>query len=128
MLMRLETCCSGCAAAGTRSSLRWSCCPPGRTTGLIRHSVTSVLVRYLSDDEIGASIDRGDPFDKAGAYAIQDPLLTPVESYEGCYCNVVGLPLWPAIEMLHKAGVKIAVAVNGLLPQCAGCPLRPPGS
>ena len=100
--------------------------PGGRTAGLIRHSVTSVLVRYLSDDEIGASIDRGGPFDKAGAYAIQDPLLAPVESYEGCYCNVVGLPLWPVIEMLRKAGFAVPAAAGDLLPQCEGCSLRPP--
>ena len=102
--------------------------PERRTSVLLRQTVTSVLVRYLGDDEIGASIDRGDPFDKAGAYAIQDQLLAPVESYEGCYCNVVGLPLWSAIEMLRKADVKIGVTVNALLPQCASCPLRPPGS
>jgi MAF protein len=102
--------------------------PAGRTAGLTRHSVTSVLVRYLSDDDIEASIARADPFDKAGAYAIQDPLLAPVESYEGCYCNVVGLPLWSTIEMLRKAGLDVAAKVEALLPQCAACPLRPPGS
>lgn len=100
----------------------------GRTAGLTRHSVTSVLVRYLSDDEIEASIARADPFDKAGSYAIQDPLLAPVESYEGCYCNVVGLPLWPTIEMLRKAGIEVPAAGSDLLPQCAACSLRPPGS
>jgi MAF protein len=100
--------------------------PEGRTSSLVRHAVTSVLVRYLGDDEIEGSIARRDPFDKAGAYAIQDPVLAPVESYEGCYCNVIGLPLWPTIEILRKAGVEVAARVDQLLPQCAACPLRLP--
>ena len=83
--------------------------PAGRTSALIRHSVTGVLMRYLSDEEIENWIARGEPFDKAGAYAIQDPDLTPVESYDGCYCNVMGLPLWPAIEVLRKAGIEVSV-------------------
>jgi nucleoside triphosphate pyrophosphatase len=99
---------------------------PGRTGSLVRHAATSVLIRYLGDDEIEASIARCDPFDKAGAYAIQDPVLAPVEAYEGCYCNVVGLPLWPTIELLGKAGSPVDVSVDRLLPQCAACPLRLP--
>ncbi len=100
--------------------------PAGRTGSLVRHAVTSVLIRYLEDDEIEASIARGDPFDKAGGYAIQDPVLAPVESYEGCYCNVMGLPLWPTIEILRKAGGEVAARVGDLLPQCQRCPLRLP--
>jgi predicted house-cleaning NTP pyrophosphatase (Maf/HAM1 superfamily) len=92
----------------------------------VRHAETRVVVRALADEEIEASISRGDPFDKAGAYAIQDRLLVPVESYDGCYCNVVGLPLWPAIEMLRKAGVAVGARASDLLPQCASCPLRLP--
>lgn len=101
--------------------------PEGRTSALVRHAVTSVLIRYLEDGEIEASIGRGDPFDKAGGYAIQDPILAPVESYQGCYCNVMGLPLWPTMEILRKAGIEVAVGVDQLLPQCAACPLRLPG-
>lgn len=100
--------------------------PPGRTGSLVRHSVTSVLIRYLNDAEIEASIASRVPFDKAGGYAIQDPDLMPVESYEGCYCNVMGLPLWPTIEILRKAGVEVSPRADQLLPQCASCPLRLP--
>ena len=46
----------------------------------IAHAVTSVLMRRYAPDEIEASIARGDPFDKAGAYAIQDPVFSPVAS------------------------------------------------
>ena len=100
--------------------------PAARTGSLVRHCVTSVLMRYLADEEIEASIALGIPFDKAGGYAIQDPDLAPVESYEGCYCNVMGLPLWPTIEILRKAGVEVGVRADQLLPQCASCPLRLP--
>jgi MAF protein len=99
--------------------------PERRTGALLRHGVTSVLIGNLAEEEIEASIGRGDPFDKAGGYAIQDPLLAPVESYEGCYCNVVGLPLWPLVEMLRKVDTAVNVEAGDLLPQCASCPLRP---
>ncbi len=98
----------------------------GGRAALLRHPLTRVNLRYFGDDEIEASIARGDPFDKAGGYAIQDDLLRPVEGYEGCYCNVVGLSLWATIEVLRKADVDTShVIVSDLLPQCAACPLRP---
>ena len=101
--------------------------PAGERSALVRHLVTEVRMRAYSDAEIEASIARGDPFDKAGAYAIQDELFHPAESYDGCYCNVVGLPLWPAIELLKRAGLDLShVAADDLLPECAACPLRPP--
>jgi MAF protein len=99
---------------------------PGRTGSMVRHCVTSVLLRYLEDEEIEAAIAEGVPFDKAGGYAIQDPNLAPVDSYEGCYCNVMGLPLWSTIEILRKAGLHVSAGVEQLLPQCASCPLRLP--
>ena len=104
--------------------------PAGRRRPLVEHAVTLVSMRSYSDDEITASIARGDPFDKAGAYAIQDPLLRPVSSYEspgggpGCYCNVVGLPLWLALRLLAPAGVGTKdISAIDLLPQCSACPL-----
>ena len=99
--------------------------PRGGRAALLRHPETEVTMRRYADEEIEASIARGDPFDKAGAYAIQDELLRPVASYEGCYCNVVGLPLWTTVELLRRAGLDITVTADSLLPQCAACPLRP---
>ncbi|HLB26488.1 MAG TPA: Maf family protein [Dehalococcoidia bacterium] len=99
--------------------------PRGGRAALLRHPETEVTMRRYTDEEIAASIARGDPFDKAGAYAIQDPLLRPVGRYQGCYCNVVGLPLWTTVEMLRRAGLDITVTADSLLPQCAACPLRP---
>jgi len=98
----------------------------GGRSALVRHPVTRVIMRDYSDGEIEASIARGDPFDKAGAYAIQDKAFRPVDRYVGCYCNVVGLSLWAVIELLRKADVKVpAVSESELLPQCALCPLKP---
>ncbi len=83
-------------------------------------------MRDYAAGEIEASIAGRNPFDKAGAYAIQDEAFRPVERYDGCYCNVVGLSLWATVELLRKADVDVsAVVESDLLPQCARCPLRP---
>ena len=50
-------------------------------------------MRAYSDTEIDAYIATGDPFDKAGGYAIQHEGFHPVEQIDGSYSNVVGLPL-----------------------------------
>ena len=101
--------------------------PAGQRAALVRHPVTRVTMRRYTDTELDRAVARGDPFDKAGGYAIQDDLLRPVESYHGCYCNVVGLPLWSTIELLNRAGLDLPrVRPQDLLPQCARCPLAPP--
>ena len=98
----------------------------GGRSALIRHPLTRVLMRDYSDDDVEESIARGDPFDKAGAYAIQDEIFRPVESYDGCYCNVIGLSLWATLKVLRKADIDTThVSLAQLLPQCATCPLRP---
>lgn len=78
--------------------------------------VTHVLMRAYTDAEIAEYIARGEPFDKAGGYAIQDPGFHPVERTKGCYCNVVGLPL----GLLRDAGYPAGEVTQP--PQCAGCP------
>ena len=54
---------------------------------------TSVRFLTLSDDEIAAYIATGEPMDKAGAYAIQGRAARWIPRIEGCYFNVVGLPI-----------------------------------
>jgi nucleoside triphosphate pyrophosphatase len=78
---------------------------------------TRVLMRAYADDEVMAYIARGEPFDKAGGYAIQDEVFRPVERLEGCYLNVVGLPLCAVVAGLATLGV----AANGATPR-AGPP------
>jgi MAF protein len=67
---------------------------------------TTVPMRDYSDAEIEAYIQTGDPFDKAGAYAIQHPEFKPVEHLEGCYANVVGLPLCHLARGLAEFGLQ----------------------
>jgi MAF protein len=56
--------------------------------------VTSqVVMRDYRDDEIEAYIATGDPFDKAGSYAVQHPQFSPVLAIRGCPLNVIGLAL-----------------------------------
>ena len=67
--------------------------------------VTPVLMRSYTNAEIEAYIATGDPMDKAGAYGIQNPAFQPTERIDGCYFNVVGLPLCELTELLSEFGV-----------------------
>ena len=88
------------------------------------HVVTAARMRDYSDAEITAYGARGEPLDKAGAYAIQDQQFHPVASYDGCYCNVVGLPLKTLVILLRRAGLDIRIdSLQDLPPQCAACPI-----
>jgi septum formation protein len=69
---------------------------------------TDVPMRYYSDAEMQAYIESGDPLDKAGAYAIQHAGFHPVENLQGCYANVVGLPLCHLARALRKFDVELA--------------------
>jgi MAF protein len=65
---------------------------------------TEVEMRSYSDAEIAAYVASGDPMDKAGAYAIQHPGFHPVAELEGCYANVMGLPLCHLTRHLRAWG------------------------
>lgn len=54
---------------------------------------TRVWMRAYDADDVERYVRSGSPLDKAGAYGIQDRDFRPVERIEGCYANVVGLPL-----------------------------------
>jgi len=69
--------------------------------------VTDVLMRNYRDDELIAYVNSGDPMDKAGAYAIQHSVFDPVERLEGCYTNVVGLPLCSLYRLLSRLGARV---------------------
>jgi len=62
--------------------------------------ITQVVFSPLSDDEIADYVQTGEPMDKAGAYAIQGIASRWVEHIEGCYFNVVGLPVSRVYRML----------------------------
>ena len=63
---------------------------------------TKVFFSELTREEINTYIDSGDPFDKAGSYGIQGRAGVFVEKIEGCYYNVVGLPLNKLNKMIKK--------------------------
>jgi septum formation protein len=60
---------------------------------IVDHSATQVRFAPLTEFEIAEYVASGEPFDKAGAYAIQGLASKFVESVNGCYFNVMGLPL-----------------------------------
>ena len=65
---------------------------------------TRVVFRDLDGAEIDAYVATGEPMDKAGAYGIQGHGALLVREIEGCYYNVVGLPLSRTWEMLRGLG------------------------
>ena len=68
--------------------------------------VTNVPMRNYSDEEIEAYVLGGDPFDKAGAYAIQNSRFHPVQAMKGCVTSVMGLPLCHLLRVLRKMDVR----------------------
>lgn len=62
--------------------------------------VTAVRFLTLSDEDIRGYVASGEPMDKAGAYAIQGRAARWIPRIEGCYFNVVGLPLALVVSML----------------------------
>jgi MAF protein len=88
----------------------------------VEHVVSRVTMREYSDAEIATYIAGGSPFDKAGAYAIQDRDFAPVDHLDGCECSVIGLPLWTAARLLRK--VATIEAQRPSYDRCADCPQR----
>lgn len=65
--------------------------------------VTQVTFNVLHEAEIDAYVSTGEPLDKAGAYAIQGYAARWIPRIEGCYFNVVGLPIARTIALLAEA-------------------------
>ena len=68
--------------------------------------ITDVSMRDYSAEEIASYVASGDPMDKAGAYAIQHRGFHPGHPRDGCYANVVGLPLCHLLRTLERVGVQ----------------------
>ncbi len=68
---------------------------------------TRVFFRRLTDAEIEAYVSSGEPMDKAGSYGIQGLGAVLVDKIEGCYFNVVGLPLAKLASVLKEFGVDV---------------------
>jgi len=70
-------------------------------------SVSSVSLRALADDEIARYVATGEPFDKAGAYAVQGRAAAFIQRLEGSYSGVMGLPLFETAEALACIGFRV---------------------
>ena len=68
---------------------------------------TAVRFGRLGEADIAAYVAGGEPLDKAGAYGIQGGGARFIEHIEGCYYNVVGLPLFRLCRMLGQAGFNL---------------------
>lgn len=66
---------------------------------------TRVWFAPMSAQQIRAYIRTGEPMDKAGAYGIQGRAAAYIQKIEGCYFNVVGLPVQLLAELCKQAGV-----------------------
>lgn len=73
---------------------------------------STVWMRDYSDAEIEAYVESGDPLDKAGAYAIQHPVFAPASRVDGCWLNVMGLPLCHLGRALAYFGVVIPANIG----------------
>jgi septum formation protein len=85
------------------------------TTGtrLDAHEVTRVTFRELGDEEIDAFVEAVRPLDRAGAYTVDGPGSLLVARYDGCFYNVLGLPLVCLDNLLRGLNVHLFRRVDG---------------
>lgn len=74
---------------------------------------STVWMRDYGDKEIATYVASGDPLDKAGAYAIQHPEFDPASRVDGCWLNVMGLPLCHLRRALAHFNVSVPANVPG---------------
>jgi septum formation protein len=86
-------------------------CLRSETRKVVENEVTRVRFVPLTREEIEAYVATGEPMDKAGGYGIQGPASKFIDRIEGCYFNVVGLPValvWRLLRSFpttaHKEG------------------------
>ncbi len=101
--------------SGRRHEVTTGVCLIGRSIGAdgddvapfieVRSETTLVTFRPITDEEIEDYIATGEPMDKAGAYAIQGVASRWIPHVEGCYTNVVGLPVPLVCRMLRDRGL-----------------------
>ena len=71
---------------------------------LVHVEPTRVRMAQMSDAEIDWYVSTGEPFDKAGGYAVQGLASRFIEGIDGSYSNVVGLPISSVYELLKELG------------------------
>ena len=93
-----------CALSGRDHVVITGICLVGGDESIIDDEETRVHVLPLEDEDIAAYIASGEPMDKAGAYGIQGLFSKYVERIDGCYFNVVGLPVSLVWKHLSRIG------------------------
>ena len=73
----------------------------------LRTSVSRVRFAAIATARIARYVARGEPFGKAGAYAIQSAAATWIERIDGSYTGIMGLPLHETAALLGWAGVDV---------------------
>jgi septum formation protein len=79
------------------------------TRSALALSVSHVRFARLTEATIEAYVASGEPFGKAGAYAIQSALAGWIERIDGSHSGIMGLPLFETTRLLQRAGVAIAL-------------------
>lgn len=70
-------------------------------------SVSRVRFMAMTDAQIAAYVDSGEPFGKAGGYGIQGLAAAMIEYMEGSYSGIMGLPVFEAAQLLRQIGWKL---------------------
>jgi len=93
--------------------------------GVVEAAASETVVRLheLSYASIVRYVESGRPLDKAGSYAIQDTDVPTVDEIDGCYCCVMGLPLWRLQRMLELRGIPCPPP-DATFERCRACPER----
>ncbi len=78
---------------GRRHEVLTGICFRNATTATVDWAQTGVWFSHMTEAEIAAYVASGEPVDKAGAYAIQGLASKFIQKIDGCYFNVVGLPI-----------------------------------
>lgn len=93
--------------SGRTHSVITGVCIAGKDFEETAAAVTYVSFQALSAAEIEAYVATGEPLDKAGAYAVQGYAARWIPHIQGCYFNVVGLPISLVTSMLEGAHVRL---------------------
>ncbi len=94
------------ALSGRTHTVTTGWCIASRADGVLRNDATSTRVTFhpIDDDLLEAYLATDEPWDKAGAYGIQGRAALFVERIEGCWSNVVGLPVSAVVRALRQLG------------------------